>query len=372
MRDAVTRSPAADPGALDVALLKNLRFGDPTAGPLPYRADHLMRHGIALHTTDRPWRAPFTRPPLARVPEHLVQVAALAPRILTCPVTLAMFESSAHPLGLARDLVPPLRRAPLAVISCWLPEVLAAAGPARLRWYRRAYRHVDRLFYFSHNQRDLLADLLDLDDDRLAHLTFGVDVDELASTVPGGAEVGPILAPGRDRGRDWPTLFAAVDRAGVDCTVFCRPSELGEARVPDGVVVMGMVDRATYRRQLASSRAVVVATHVLGYPTGQTVLLEAMAAGKACIVTDTPALREYVEPGVTALTVPPHDPDALAEVLRAVDRGEVDTTRLGERARRAARERFDARGMWDDVARHLFELAGRPLPASLTRPGRPT
>lgn len=371
MRDTAAGDSANTPDALPVALLKNLRFGDPAAGPLPYRADHLARHGIVLHTTDRPWRPPFTRPPLDRLPEHLVQVVALTPQILRCAVTLAMFESSAHPLGLARELLPPLRRTPLAVISCWLPEVLAAAGPERLRWYRRAYRHVDRLFYFSHNQRDLLADLLQLDDDRLAHLTFGVDVEEFTPGVPGDPAAGPVLAPGRDRGRDWPTLFAAVERAQADCTVLCRPSELAGTHVPDGVEVMGMVDRATYRQQLASARVVVVSTHVLGYPTGQTVLLEAMAAGKACIVTDTPALREYVEPDVTAITVPPHDPEALAEVLRAVDRGEVDTVRLGDRARRAAVDRFDARAMWDDVARHLFALARRPLPATFTPSGRP-
>lgn len=336
---------------LDVPLLKNLRFG--SSDHLPYRADHLATHGIHTQYTDRPW----TRL-AARIPPHQLQTVLMARRIARAEVVLAMFESSAHPLAYARSFGGPLARPRLAVLSCWLPEVLADASPARLARYRRAYATVDLLFCFSRNQVATLADLLQLDPDRIRPLAFGVDDEFFGPTTPSEVEApGRLLAAGRDRGRDWETLFEAVRRADTECDLICRPADIAAYERPAQAHMLGVVDRATYRDHLGASRAVVVATHVLGYPTGQSVLLEAMAMARCCIVTDTPAIREYVDPGRTAIVVPPHDPDALAEAMQAVTTGRTDTDAIGERARATVLERYRASSMWAEVATHLHALA---------------
>jgi len=123
--------------------------------------------------------------------------------------------------------------------------------------------------------------------------------------------------------------------------------------VPANVEIVGYVDRDTYRRHLQRARGVLVTTHVLGYPTGQSVLLEAMACGRPCVVTDSPAIRDYVEPGVTAHVVPPHDADALAEVLRTAwdDANSLET--MGRAARAAVETSFNAARMWSIVAGDL-------------------
>jgi glycosyltransferase involved in cell wall biosynthesis len=334
---------------LSVALLKNLRFGDGPGGPLPYRIDHLHRHGIELTYTDLPYRS-WAR----RLPDHVLQTVAMAPTIARCDVVLAMFESSAHPLGLLRHLVPVTRRSPMAVISCWLPEVLASADPARLDRYRSAYSSVDRLFCFSGNQTGLLASVLDLPPERVTALAFGVDHEEF-TPAPASVE-GHLLAVGRDLGRDWPTLLGALAATGAPARVLCRRQDLAGLEVPPNVEIVGHVDRATYRAELAAARAVLVVTHVLGYPTGQSVLLEAMSTGRPCIVTDSPAIADYVDPGRTALTVPPHDIDALAEVVRAVTADELPLDEIGVAARADVEARFTAVGMWTTVAGALHAL----------------
>jgi glycosyltransferase involved in cell wall biosynthesis len=343
------------PAVLDVALLKNQPFGvGPTAAnrggvTLPYRIDHLIDQGLHLHYTDAPYHDR-----LRRFHDPLVQTVALAPHLLRRPATLAMFESSVHPYGLLRHRLPPARRGVLAVLSCWLPEVLADASPARLQRYREAYRTVDLLYAYSRNQQDLLCGLLDLDADRVRPIAFGVDHDELR---PADAEAtGPFLAAGRDRGRDWPTLLAALRTTGVPAQLLCRPADLHGLDVPPNVEVLGVVDRSRYRALLQQARAVLVPTRVVGYPSGQSVLLEAMACARPVIATSTPALDEYLDADRTALVVPPRDVEAWIEAVRAVDEGRVDVAALGSAARQEVERSFTAAAMWETVARDLRRL----------------
>ena len=94
-----------------------------------------------------------------------------------------------------------------------------------------------------------------------------------------------VLAVGRDRGRDWRTFFDAVRNTDLRVRVVCRPALLAGLDVPANVEVVGVVDRASYRELLASAAVVAVITETLPYPTGQSVLLEAMAMGRCCVVT---------------------------------------------------------------------------------------
>jgi glycosyltransferase involved in cell wall biosynthesis len=74
--------------------------------------------------------------------------------------------------------------------------------------------------------------------------------------------------------------------------------------------------------------------------SGQTTYLNAMALGKAVIVTDVAGVRDYIRDGETGLIVPPEDPRSLADALRRL-LGDPDyAARLGAAARHDAIERF--------------------------------
>jgi glycosyltransferase involved in cell wall biosynthesis len=62
---------------------------------------------------------------------------------------------------------------------------------------------------------------------------------------------------------------------------------------------------------------------------------QAMAAGRAVITADTPAAREVLEDGRSALLVPPGDPDALAGALIRLAGDPGLRARMGEAARAA-------------------------------------
>ncbi len=89
-----------------------------------------------------------------------------------------------------------------------------------------------------------------------------------------------------------------------------------------------------------------VAVHVPDGPESfGLAVVEAMAAGTAVVAADAGAVREIVEPGVTALLVPPGDHEALATALLALHDDPETRERIARAGAEAARDRFDARQM---------------------------
>jgi glycogen(starch) synthase len=88
---------------------------------------------------------------------------------------------------------------------------------------------------------------------------------------------------------------------------------------------------------LAASDAVVVPS--IYEPFGM-VALEAAAAGAPRAVAATGGLAEIVEPGVTGVTFPAKDPDALAEAVSLLLGDEQGARRMASRARVMVRSRY--------------------------------
>ena len=93
----------------------------------------------------------------------------------------------------------------------------------------------------------------------------------------------------------------------------------------------------TARRCSAATDATVVPS--LYEPFGM-VALEAAAAGAPLAVAATGGLAEIVEPGVTGVTFPHSDPDALAGAVGTLLADEVFARRMARRARTMVAERY--------------------------------
>jgi glycosyltransferase involved in cell wall biosynthesis len=340
----------------NVALLKSGDYGDWASsheGELPYRFDLIERGGMELQFTDRHLRAPFDAGVLARgvaaaerrlVP--IVQTLLLAPRIRRADGVLAMFESEGHFFAALRAArFPGARRPVFAIVSCWLAQLIPEAGARKRAAYRRLYSNVDRLFVLSSTQVEYLEEALALPG-RVRFVHFGID--HHAFSPETARNDGYVLAAGRDRGRDWATLFEAAARTGLPVKVLARPRDLDGFDVPHNVEVLGYRPFDEYKKLLLGARVVAVATHPRAYPTGQTVMLEAMSAAKAVVVTDTDAIRDYTAFD-NCLTVLPHDPGSLAAAMTSAWNDAGLRARVGTNGRTFVTDTANAERMWSLV-----------------------
>src|SRR5690606_10004069 len=115
---------------------------------------------------------------------------------------------------------------------------------------------------------------------------------------------------------------------------------------------------------LAATNATVVPS--LYEPFGM-VALEAAAAGAPLAVAATGGLAEIVEPGVTGVTFPHSDPDALAEAVGSLLADEMFARRVARRARTMVSQRYG----WAQIAARTAEsyaTAGRDAALHADRP----
>jgi glycosyltransferase involved in cell wall biosynthesis len=86
-------------------------------------------------------------------------------------------------------------------------------------------------------------------------------------------------------------------------------------------------------------------------------ILEAAACGRPAVATDVPGCCEAVDPGVTGLLVPPHDPPALADAIATLGRDAERRRTMGAAARVRVEQRFGL----EAVRGELIELYQRRL-----------
>ena len=93
-------------------------------------------------------------------------------------------------------------------------------------------------------------------------------------------------------------------------------------------------------------------------------LLEAMALGRAVVITAVGGGVEVVENGVTGLLVPPADPEALAGALERVLTDPDLEAKLGGAAEKKIRSRYDIRLMVDNYAKQYVSARGAKIDVS--------
>jgi glycosyltransferase involved in cell wall biosynthesis len=106
--------------------------------------------------------------------------------------------------------------------------------------------------------------------------------------------------------------------------------------VMDRVTFPGFINNKDLPRFYHMADLYISASHVDGSSVS---LMEGLACGLPCIVSDIPANREWVTNGVNGWIFPDGDANALADIiLKAIDKRE-SLIQIGENARKTAEEK---------------------------------
>jgi glycosyltransferase involved in cell wall biosynthesis len=159
---------------------------------------------------------------------------------------------------------------------------------------------------------------------RFAFVPFGMNLDARvplladARAAPHKAGLPVIVAAGKS-GRDYATLFAAMEGVAAELRVICdfagvMPHIPAQARI----TVLDHCHGNDYLAELARADIVVLPLAVADISAGQMVMIQAKALGRPVVATDTPTLRDYAEPDVDAVLVPRGDVAALRAAIVAL------------------------------------------------------
>lgn len=278
-------------------------------------------------------------------------------------------------------------RGRLVLLSVWLSTPKKAVFLRRLR----VHSHLSAIIQYSSVQMSFAAGQLDVPQTKLHLARHGVDQD-FWRPVP-GREENLVCSVGWEA-RDYATLVEAVRdldtevHLAVGTMVFTssetaashrrspRPggasspgsgfealrgtegyrtyqrwsATLGPEGLPANVTIVQQADPCSLRALYARARFVVIPLHDVDFDAGATAIGEAMAMGKAVVLTRARGQVDLVRDGEQGLYVPPADPRALREAVEHLLRHPDEAVRMGQAGRRRVEERYRIEDFAEEMA----------------------
>lgn len=246
------------------------------------------------------------------------------------------------------------------LVSVWLSRPKKAIFLSRLK----VHTHLAAIVNYGSVQRDFAAARLKVPAEKL-YLCLQ-PVDERFWRPHDGPSRNGILAVGSEA-RDYVTLVHAIEGLDIDAEIaiggaVLRPS--GDADALFGPILrdttgIGLPRRIRVHQQLEAqelrqlyrrARFVVVPLQDVGFDAGVTAIAEAMAMGKAVVVTRTRGQVDLVRHGENGLYVPPRDPAALRSAIQYLFDNPAEADRMGQAGRALAESRLTLDGWVRAVA----------------------
>lgn len=301
----------------------------PGTGPAAGEVDRLLaeRHGIHMELIDPnalPWNPMARMHPVYRGLDPVRAMKLLAAR-RDVDLVMSIFESSALLTLLLRGLTGFRPK-----VAMWdiVPE---ETWRMRSRFQDVVVPRIDHIFLLAEAQRAYLDRRWGAGG-KSSVVWQHVDTEFYQPAPP--QPQGPILAIGEDVGRDWPLLIEAVADLDVDIVIKTRRkldlSGVRRARIRQ---IQQRLSFAELRELFASCRFVVVPVQETLNVSGVGSVLEAMASGKAVVLSDSTNMRDYVVSGGTALTCPVGDAAALRHAITTLVENDALAAQLGAAGR---------------------------------------
>lgn len=229
---------------------------------------------------------------------------------------------------------------------------LTPVGQAYADTYvRRSLKGLDALCFLGPGDLNEAKSRYDLGNKHVALMDFGVDTDfwraqsaEQATTEPN--ERFRLVSVGSDPNRDYETLLSADIDADINIITRLPISELACGK-PNVTITQGtfwdtQLTDTGLRQLYWEADAVVVPLQDVYQPTGQSVVLQAMACAKPVVFTNIKGnwAPDLLIDGQNCLLVPPGDPCAFEHAVDRLKANPKWAAEIGNNARQSVEKHF--------------------------------
>ncbi len=191
----------------------------------------------------------------------------------------------------------------------------------------------------------------------LTFMPFCIDADFFKPpSLPIDGDI--VVSVGRDAGRDYPALFRAAEKVPYSWTVVASRRNIPEgSRLPANVSVHYDMPLMKIRDLFSRARLLVVVSKDSSVPigsdcSGQTVILEALAAGLPVIATHRAWMNDYFVSDRDIVIVKPNDPEELAAAINNLWNDANKRNNIAASGHAVVFEKYTTKVM----ARHLEKL----------------
>lgn len=197
---------------------------------------------------------------------------------------------------------------------------------------RFALSSVDRIIVFTKWDADYLIEKLGISQDRVTFSLHGYyDVGSATKGIS-KPDTPYIFSPGRSY-RDYATLAKALRDIPIKTYINARQFNIKGINFPPTVIVNDLVPIDQFYRMLSQAIFVVIPLQNVRFSAGDSVILQAMAAGKAIVATRSPSSETYIEDGVSGILVPPGDHVQMREAISFLLNHPTVCEQMGYKAR---------------------------------------
>jgi glycosyltransferase involved in cell wall biosynthesis len=233
-------------------------------------------------------------------------------------------------------------KTPLIYISYGLSdgaETLSSKGFSSrfLKWMIQcALKKTECILTLGEGDKRNLMEKFDLGPDKVFCIPFGVDTRFWNADLEQAGEY--ILSVGSDKGRDFETLFQAVNG---DKLKMVTMQDLSNQNLGSNIEITSEHSQERLRELYQKSAFVVTPLRDVSQPSGQSSTLQAMACGKAVVLTQTKGLwdPEHLRHLDNCYLVKPHDVQGMRQAIDYLKKNPQEARRIGGNARLTA-ERF--------------------------------
>jgi glycosyltransferase involved in cell wall biosynthesis len=229
-----------------------------------------------------------------------------------------------------------IRRPRWVILDFNIIGTIGARRTLRQKMFSWAVGHVDGIVAISEAEADALKERFPHLSSRILFLHEATDT-VFFSPRPHIAEERSVLSVGRDPGRDWKTLIDACRTMDVPVKLATKREAVAPFMPLPPHIGVYHFNHDEMRDEYARAGVVVISLHLKDPASNDSMgtlsLTEAMAMGKAVIVTDTKSMHSYIEDGVNGIFVPQGDSAALKAAIERVLHDDALRSRLGKAAR---------------------------------------